>query len=515
MKRTLVILVSLLAMSRLVQAQTGATVVPVQHDESTALSSRPVDMPHGKGKPEITAHRVKQLPPLPPRPFGKAGVKGVVQKTASKALDVVAPGGFPGIGDGKGYSVDAVPSDTTGSIGSKQYVQWVNEALQVFDRDGNSVYGPTLGRSLWSKFDGPCQNLNDGDPIVQYDKVAGRWVLSQFAVNDGEPFSECVAVSETDDATGKYFRYAFSFDKFNDYPKFGIWPDAYYVTFNMFDGDTPLGSKICALNREKMMAGQDAPVQCFDTPEFGLLPADVDGTTPPPAGSPAYAMNLGTDSLNLWQIKIDWNDPTKSRFTGPVQIPVAPFDIACATAPCIPQKAPGTKLQALGDRLMYRLVYRNFGDHESLLLNHSVRVNDQSKPASAIRWYEIRDPQTAPKLAQASTYAVGTTFARWIGSAAMDKKGNLLIGYSASSSSISPAIRLAGRKAADPLNLLSKEVNIASGKNVAQGGRWGDYSNMSLDPLDDCTFWFTTEFMGETNKSWQTRVVHTKFNDCK
>jgi hypothetical protein len=490
--------------------------VAAQHDEAAAaFGSQPVDMPKGKGGPFFTEHRVKMLPPPPPAPKGKkAGpTASVVQSTATRVLKVSAPVTFPGISDGGSYKVDAAPSDTTGAIGSTQYVQWVNEAVQVFKRDGSSAYGPTRGRALWKGFGGNCATLNDGDPIVQYDKMAKRWVLSQFGVNDGAPFLECLAVSKTDDATGKYFRYAYKFADFNDYPKVGVWSDAYYVTFNMFDeNDRAIGGKICAMPRDKMLAGQDAPMQCFDVADLGLLPADIDGTNPPPPGAPELVMNFTRDALQLWKVHIDWNDPAKSTLTGPVKIPVASFDPACSSGPCIKQKGTARALDTLSDRLMFRLAYRNFGDHDALVVNHAVSVAGGAN--SGLRWYEIRNPFTTPTVAQQSTYAPGTA-ARWMGSVAMDKMGNLLAGYSSSGASLFPSIMFAGRAAGDPKGKLSKEITgVAGTKAQVEFERWGDYANMTVDPTDDCTFWFTTEVMDKNRKRWQTAFLHTKFNNC-
>ncbi|HMC22096.1 MAG TPA: hypothetical protein VKL19_09635 [Thermoanaerobaculia bacterium] len=507
----------LFAVPAFAQDQTGATVVQATHDQApVTFGSQTPDMPKGKGSPFFVEHRVKKLPPPPAAPQGKkAGpAVNVVQSSATKSLNVSAPVSFSGISDGGFYTVDAAPSDTTGAIGSTQYVQWVNEALQIFKRDGTSAYGPTLGRSLWKGFGGRCETLNDGDPIVQYDKQARRWVLSQFAVNDGAPFLECIAVSMTDDATGKYFRYGYQFANFNDYPKVGVWSDGYYITFNMFDeNDKPLGSKVCALPKDKMLTGQDAPMQCFDVADFGLLPADIDGNTPPPTGSPELLMNFTRDALRLWKLHIDWNDPTKSALTGPTTIAVAPFDIACSSGPCIKQKGTNSRLDTLSDRLMFRLAYRNFGDHDALVVNHSVSVAGGA--TSGVRWYEIRSPFTTPAIAQQSTYAPGNTTARWMGSLAMDKMGNILLGYSTSGGSNFPAVVLAGRSPGDPKSTLSKEARAVAG-TAAQIGvdRWGDYASMTIDPIDDCTFWFTTEVLDKNHKRWQTAVVHTKFANC-
>jgi hypothetical protein len=507
--------VTAIAVPAFAQTQTGATEVPSKHDQTTqTFGSQPIDMPKGKGF--FAEHLVKPLPLPPPAPKGKAApAVSVVQTTATKALAVSTPVHFPGIGDGDTYPVDAAPSDTTGAIGSTQFVQWVNEAVQVFNRDGSPKYGPTLGRALWKDFGGDCQNLNDGDPIVQYDKIAKRWVLSQFAVRVGKtsPFLECVAVSTTDDATGTYARYAYGFQDFNDYPKVGVWADGYYITFNMFDrNENSIGGKICALPKDKVLAGADAPMQCFDVPEVGLLPADIDGLTPPPAGSPEIVMNFTRDALQMWKVHIDWSDASKSTLTGPVKIPVASFDPACGGAACIKQKGSTGRLDTLSDRLMFRLAYRNFGDHDALVVNHSVSVAGSA--VSGLRWYEIRNPLGTPTVTQQSTYAPGTS-ARWMGSVAMDKMGNMLAGYSASGSSLFPSIKIAGRAVDDPKNKLSKEVTVVAGTAAqADTDRWGDYANMTVDPTDDCTFWFTTEILDKNHELWQTAFMHTKFANC-
>jgi hypothetical protein len=240
--RSFALTLTMVMTASLLHAQTDgihAQVVPLEHDESAALSTIPASVPKAKGKTTVE-NKVKPLPPLPKRVPGKTGAKSVVQSSATATLDVGTPVRFNGISDGDGYFADHIPSDTTGAIGDTQYVQWVNEAVQIFDRNGKSVYGPTLGKNLWLKLGGSCEATNDGDPIVQYDKAAHRWMLTQFAVTDGPPFRQCIAVSQSPDATGKYFRYAVPFDKFNDYPKVGVWNDAYYISFNMFgDGDAP------------------------------------------------------------------------------------------------------------------------------------------------------------------------------------------------------------------------------------------------------------------------------------
>src|SRR5437667_1478108 len=194
---------------------------------------------------------------------------------------------FAGVGNGDyGFAPNAAPPDTNGAVGATQYVQWVNESFAVFNKStGALVHGPVAGNTLWSGFGGGCETNNDGDPIVQYDKAAGRWVFTQFSVST-TPYLQCVAVSTTSDATGSYSRYSFSYTNFPDYPKMGVWPDAYYTTINLFNsgGTQALGTEICAYNRANMLTGAGATQQCF-TPftsgEHTLLPASLDGATQP------------------------------------------------------------------------------------------------------------------------------------------------------------------------------------------------------------------------------------------
>lgn len=484
----------------------------VRHDVSPALRSiRPPLKAQGAF---LTEHRVKRLPPLPAKLAALADT--ALQKQVTKTLAIGPVGVFDGVGQGN-YTITSDPPDTVGSVGTTQYVQWVNTGLAVFEKgSGRMVLGPVDGNTLWMGFGGNCENFNDGDPIVLFDKIARRWLLTQFAVSQ-PPFSQCVAVSTSDDATGPYARYEFQFQDFNDYPKFGVWPDGYYGTFNMFRGNAFLGAKACAFERDKMLAGQAARMQCFDVAgEGGLLPADLDGATPPPVNAPNYVMNFGSDRLNLWRFHADWANPSGSSLAGPTAITTAPFRPACETAPtpgaCVRQPNTPERLDTLSDRLMFRLAYRNFGDHESLVVNHSVTVGT----GAGVRWYEVRSPGTTPAIAQQGTYAPSVIF-RWMGSVAMDKIGNMAMGYSVSGSRTFPNIRFTGRAVSDPPNQMAVEQQAVKGiGSQTRPDRWGDYSSMSVDPTDDCTFWFTTQSLGKTGSAnWRTSVVHFKFTNCQ
>jgi hypothetical protein len=424
---------------------------------------------------------------------------------------------FEGLGQGQyGFSVQYAPPDTNGTVGSTQYVQWVNVSFAIFDKaTGAKIAGPTLGRTLWSGFGGGCAINNDGDPIVLYDKAAQRWVFSQFSVST-TPYLQCIAVSTTSDATGTYNRYSFQYNNFDDYPKMGVWPDAYYETFNMFRGNTFVGSDACAYNRAAMLAGKAATQICFQQGPAvgGLLPSDLDGATAPPTGSPNYMIHFGTNKLNLYKFHVDFATPGNSTFTGPVVLSVAAFSPLCGGGTCVPQPGTTQKLDSLADRLMNRLAYRNLGSHESLVVNHSVTV---SGGGGGVRWYEIQNPSGTPVLAQQSTFAPDSSY-RWMGSIAMDQAGDIALGYSVSNgTSVHPSVAYTGRVPSDPAGTMEAEVNVVTGTGSQNGSltRWGDYSAMQVDPVDDCTFWYTQEYMKTTGSfNWNTRINNFKFTGC-
>ena len=425
---------------------------------------------------------------------------------------------FEGLGLGQyGFVMQGAPPDTNGTVGATQYVQWVNLSFAVFDKNtGAKILGPLAGNTLWSGFGGGCQSNNNGDPVVVYDKIANRWVMSQFSVST-TPYLQCVAVSQTSDATGAWYRYSFSYGNtlFDDYPKMAVWSDAYYETFDMFqNGQTYVGPDACAYDRNKMLAGQPATQVCFQqSASLGpLLPADLDGSTLPPTGSKEYFLTFGTNTLGLYKFHVDFTTPANSTFTGPTTISVAAFSPLCSGGTCVVQPGTTQRLDSLADRLMYRLAYRNFGTHESLVVSHSVVAGS----SSGVRWYEIQNPSGTPVVAQQSTYAPDSTY-RWMPSVAMDQAGDLAVGYSKSSPSLYPSIAYAGRLSTDPVNTLQSEVSVVTGTGSQTGGlsRWGDYSAMQIDPVDDCTFWYTQEYIKTNgNFNWNTRIANFKFASC-
>jgi hypothetical protein len=450
------------------------------------------------------------------------GPPSVQQDTAVQSFPVAplaasSVTNFDGVGEGHGefsYNVNSAPPDTTGEAGPNHYVQWVNTSFAIFGKGGNLLYGPAGGNTLFTGFGGDCEARNDGDPIVQYDQLADRWVMTQFSIRAGN-YLQCVAVSQTGDPRGAWHRYAFSYEYLPDYPKLSVWPDAYYITFNMFEpsGNSYQfrGGRVCAYDRAKMLAGQAAAQICFTLTSYSsFLTADLDSTTLPPAGTPNYVMTL-SGGMSLFKFRPNFVNPSASTFTGPTSIPVAAYSNACGS--CVPQPGTTQTLDTLGSRLMYRLAYRNLGTRESLVANHTVA----SGSVTSIRWYEFDITGGVPTVRQQSTYQPGDGLYRWMGSIAMDKMGNIAVGYSTSSATSRPSIKFAGRESTDPLNSLSTETNLHDGTGSQTTGlsRWGDYSSMTLDPVDECTFWFTSEYL-QTNGTfnWSTRIGSFKFSSC-
>jgi hypothetical protein len=264
-----------------------------------------------------------------------------------------------------------------------------------------------------------------------------------------------------------------------------------------------------------MLANSPATQQCYQlsTAYGGVLPADFDGTITPPAGASEYFVSFGSNSLNYWRMHVDFSTPTNTTLSAPAVLQVAAFATACNGGTCIPE--PKGRLDSLGDRLMYRLAYRNFGDHQALVVNHSVKT---SNAASGVRWYELRVNSDATLgVFQQGTYSPDK-LSRWMGSVAMDKFGNLAAGYSASSSSVFPSIRYASRAPTDAAGTLSAETVLKAGGGSQRGfglTRWGDYSSMSVDPIDDCTLWYTTEYEKTTGAfQWSTWISTIKLNGC-
>ena len=437
--------------------------------------------------------------------------------------------------DGMNASVGSgTPPDTNGAVGPHYYVQIVNSALQVFRKDGTSALGPLNINQLWLGTGGPCLLHNDGDPVVLYDHLADRWIITQFT--SSIPYNECIAVSTSGDPTGAYYRYAFQLGTVNfpDYPHLSVWPDGYYMSANIFVNDSTYGGpQPFVFDRNAMLAGQPATFQTFaplGSSADPFLPLDVDGGAPPPASTPglfAQTYYNGNENLQIYKFSVDWSPAHASTFVLSSTTPVANWNSAScgASAParatdCVPQPATTQKLDDIGSRLMFRAVYRNYGDHQSLFASHT--VNAASGFQAGVRWYELRDPAGAtPTLTQNSTYAPDAVN-RWMGSIDADLAGNLALGYSASSTTLGPELRFAGRASADPPGVLTTGETTLSGTacaaapcNQTGADRWGDYSSLEVDPTDNCTFWYTSEYAKlSSGSNWYTRIGAFRFPTC-
>ena len=447
---------------------------------------------------------------------------------SSKSTTTSTTINFNGLTNANNTGGRVTPPDPTGDVGPNHYVQAVNSMLQIYNKSGTSLYGPVTTSTIWNGFLGNWAGHNDGDAIVLYDENADRWIISQFAVDCGSAGSyteyELVAVSTSADPTGSYYRYAFQFDYMPDYPKLGVWNDGYYLAVNRFNtnsGGSFVGSAACVLQRSKMLIGDtSAHMIYFKTETLGgsgsssgsscyaMLPSDCDGTFPATA-TPNYFVydDQATSELRIWALHADWITPVNSSFTYNTKLTVAAF----TKLNTVSQQGTTNKLDGLGDRMMFRNQYRNFGTYESFVTCRSVTVS----AAAAIRWYEYRKTGSVFSLYQQSTYAPGDGKSRWMGSIAMNALGDIGLAYSVSSSSMYPSIYFTGRLATDPINQLTIPEGIIQTGTVAMTGatRWGDYSAVNVDPTDNQTFWTTQEYVGTYGGSWPwaTKIASFKF----
>ncbi len=488
-------------------AQTLTVTYPSASGATPPLSQLP-DGPKPSGNTEH-AHR-----PVPSHAGKGGGQDTAVQTFAGPLLS--ASGGITFDGPGaNGFA----PSDSNIAVGPNHIFAVVNSVYQIYTKSGATLLGPKSLSSLWTGVGGGCATANAGDVVVQYDKVADRWILTELS-SLSSPYGECIAVSTTSDPTGTYFAYYYTFGStLPDYPKFGVWPtttnSAYLATFNQFvNGATFTGAALCAYDRTALLAGAASPAQiCYTISDASYLPSDLDGSTAPANGTPGYFVTYETlSSLRAYQLAPNFASPGSSTLTQvSPDLPVTAFSELCGGGTCVPQSGTNNQLDSLGDRPMYRLAYRNFGDHQALVFNHSV--------TTGVRWYELRAATgagAAYSVYQQGTYAPDST-TRWMGSAAMDQVGDLAIGYSASSSSIHPAVRYSGRVPGDALGSLESELSIIEGAGSQTNGlnRWGDYSSLRIDPSDDCTFWYINEYLQSSGAfNWSTRVGSFKFSGC-
>ncbi|NJD69854.1 MAG: DUF11 domain-containing protein [candidate division NC10 bacterium] len=487
-------------------------------------------------QPFRSVPRPKQKPAAP-----LSQAEGITGTPALPTPNIPAPTTtFEGLSNADNIAVHGgavLPPDPNGDVGPNHYVQSVNLLFRVFQKNGAPVTAPLKLSSLFAGAPtSPCATRDDGDPIVLYDHLADRWLISQFA--RVAPIShQCIAISQTGDPSGSYFVYDFAMlnTKDIDYPKFGVWPDAYYMTDNQFNALGFAGAGAFAFDRTKMLAGDPtASFIYFDLAERdptigGMLPADLDGPLPP-AGAPGLFAYFTADeffdpegdALRIFEFHADFGNPANSSFIEQSPVVVALFDpnLCGFLRNCIPQPGTAVGLDAISDRLMHRLQYRNFGSHETLVVNHTVDADGTNH--AGVRYYELHRTSAGPGFGEWSIHEQAT-FApdavhRWMGSAALDQQGNLAVGFSASDNATFPSIRYAGRLASDPPGGLFQgeaTLRVGAGSQTDPSSRWGDYSMLAVDPSDGCTFWYTNSYYAATSSSgWQTRIGSFAFPSC-
>jgi len=421
--------------------------------------------------------------------------------------------------NGGGFSA-VNPPDTVGEIGTSHYIQLINfgsgTQMRIYDKDGTLAAGPialdTLGAPV------PCNN-GFGDPVVVFDQFAGRWLVSEFSSTGNRM---CVYISQTSDPiNGGWFGYAFTGQSFPDYPKYGVWPDAYYV------GTNESTAAAYALERSAMLTGAPAASQRFNVlPPLsgfgfeGIQPADADGALPPPAGAPgmfwrhrdseAHGSPGQPDTVQYYEFHVDFPTPANSTLTGPIDIVVSEFDSSlCGLTSfnCFPQPGTGTTLDPLREPVMHRAQYRNRGTHEVVVGSFVTDVTGTN--VGGVRWFEARKTGASPyTLFQEGTISPDNTN-RWMSSIAMDGSGNIAVGYNVTSSSVFPGQRYTGRVATDPPGTMAPEQVVIAGTASNGSNRYGDYSSINVDPVNECTFWWTGEY--NAAGTWSTRIATFSF----
>jgi hypothetical protein len=511
---------------------------------------------------------------------------------------------FDGLGVGfegpHGPSLGRNPSDNSLAVGPDHIVQTVNSRLAVFSKKGarfaetgRVLYGAVPTNTVFAGFGGTCEARNNGDAVVRYDQLAGRWIVvmpifrrsperpdqpgawvpadgayrsppgvggqpgraatlfvpppapppagAATAGRGGEPapppagpgraapppekgpYSMCYAVSTSADPLGSYYRYEFLRPLFPDYPRLGLWPDGYYVATST--GDDVVEKHLCVVDRSRMLDGEPATEQCFVLGGVNFLnPADLDGRALPPPGAPAIVMATGgtqlqgdvdDDGIYVWQVRVDWDDPARTRMVGPAKIAVAPYHYLCGgqLTDCVPQPGTDRRLDAQGDKIMARLVYRNIGGRESIVAVHSVNTE---AGGGGVRWYEFTvDSGRRVQLVQQGTYAPDG-FYRWMASPAIDRFGNIGIGYSFGGTPHFAGQRFAGRVAGDPPGVLTLREAVLVEGEAAQTTtmRWEDYTQTAIDPSDDCTIWYVGDYYKKDAPTYSTRIGAFRLPGC-
>jgi len=533
----------------------------VAFDISPALRTLPLAKKYVADPSKLLEIRPERGPRAQSKGY-KSGDKAL--QTFSPALAILAPLlTFEGLSNEDNFNIFGFrvnPPDPNGEVGLNNYVEIINLVFGVYDKAGNLVAGPIDTGSLWSGFAIPDCTDPSGDPVVLYDQFEDRWLLSQFTTSGlddpTKPFWNCVAVSTTGDPAGTYYRYAFETTSdgvfyFPDYPKYGLWRNSYILTTREFGPVDEYGIGVYALERGRMLQGNPnaRSVKFFldgNAPGMlplvgdGLLPPDIDGHTKPPKDAPAPIVGTQDDNasygatfdaLNIWELSVTWQANPTASIVLKTQLPVTSFDSIFPCAPtsrdCLPQPGitnPAQYLDILSyrQRPTFRLAYRNFNTYETMVTNQSVEA---TPGVAGVRWYEIRrDALGAYSVYQQGTYAPGDGVHRWMGSIAMDKNGDIALGYSVvNGTTVYPGIRYTGRLAGDTLGdmtLGEGTVINGSGVQTTTNSRWGDYTDMTVDPVDDCTFWYVNEYYAVSGtaangRPWQTRIASFKLPGCQ
>ncbi len=466
-------------------------------DMRTLHSDPPVKKDRGEG-PEMVE-------------VGKHGTgpEGVVQSAPITAA--AAPGSIVNVA-GMQFSTngDGHPPDTNGVVGPNHFVETVNTSIGIYNKsDGSQAAAPVTYNAFFANSGtAECDANNGGDPTTVYDAPSGKWVIADFAwINSKKgPFYECIAVSSGSDpvaSTWTFYSVPAGDGKFPDYPKFGSGPDAVYFTINNFRQNTYTGAGVYAIKRTSL-GSASLQVQHVTTSStfFSLLPANITDSTLPASATEVIA-SIWNGQISLWRYTPDWNNVANSTFVNNANLSVSYSSVGRVNT-------PGEQVDSLSPRVMNKAIQRG----GSLWLTQTVAAGS----TSGVRWYEVTNLTGTPSIRQQSTFAPADSLFRWMPSLAVDKQGNMMVGYNAGNGSVNPAIRYAGRLTGDPLNTLGQtETSLIEGTGAPSTGnfnRWGDYSEMSVDPVDGCTFWFTGEYYAVTGNNWQTRIGSFKFPGC-
>ena len=509
-------------------------------------------------------------PQSPPPALAASAASEQTAHGTRPALPLVAS--FDGLGAGlhAGDTPPRNPSDNSLAVGPAHVMQTVNSQVAVFTKQGRLVYGPIGTHTFFQGFGDVCGARANGDAVVRYDQLAKRWLVVMpifrravtttapgnvappgVAARPGQvsdpgaaarpasvpatpsalapvpadaPYALCYAVSTSTDPLGTYHRYVFERRLFPDYPRPAVWPDGYYVPTST--GDEVIQKHVCVVDRARMLAGQPASEQCVIVDGVNFLnTSDLDGTTLPPAGAPNIVVATGgsqlrydidDDGLYVWKMHVDWARPSNTTLEGPTKILVTPYRYLCGgqLTNCVPQPGVERRLDAQGDKLMARLVYRRIGDRQSMVAVHSV---DTAAGGGGVRWYELGvDAAGAVSLRQQSTFAPEGAF-RWMASPALDAAGNLVVGYSFGDATHFPGQRIAARLAGDPAGTLTfRETTLVEGEaSQTTTLRWEDYTQTAVDPSDDCTIWYVGDYLKAGDVSYSTRIGAVRVPGCQ